>query len=147
MSVGWRPEVTSGHLETRGQAPVRGAGHELKPGVVGVSGDARPRPRVHHPRREILVRGVGGAPRGQGAVEAAVGSGPGMVKELRGMRGLVTQTAVPQLCVLQQESVNRSKALYRIYNFLFEVETLESLFNCQLKCYNLLAYSTFYVLP
>ncbi len=105
MSVGWRPEVTSGHLETRGQAPVRGAGHELQTGVVGVSGEAgpRPRPRVHHPGREILMRGVGGATRGQGAVEAAVGPGPGMVEKLRGMRGLVTQTTVPQLCILQQE--------------------------------------------
>lgn len=105
MSVGWRPEVTSGHLEARGQAPVGGARHELQPGVVRVGGEAgpRPRPRVQHPGREILVRGVGGAPRGQGAVKTAVSRGPRMVEQLRGMRGLVTQTAVPQLCVLQQE--------------------------------------------
>ena len=81
MSVGGRTEVTSSHLKTGGEAPVGGASHELQPGVVrGVRGAW-----VDHPRREILVRGVGGAPRGQGAVEAAVGRGPGMVKKLRGM--------------------------------------------------------------
>lgn len=101
MSVGGRPEVTSGHLEARGEASVGGASHELQPGVVGEA--SRPRPRVKHPGREVLVRGVCRAPRGKGAIEAAVSPGPGMVKQLLGVGGLMTQAPVPQLCVLQQE--------------------------------------------
>ena len=103
MSVGGRPQVTSGHLEARGQAPVGGASHELQPGVVRVR-----RARVNHPGREILVRGVGGAPGGQGAIKAVVSSGPRVLHQLR-VRGLVTQAPVPQLSVLQQENISRGR--------------------------------------
>ena len=103
MSVGGRPEVTSGHLEARGEASVGGASHELQPGVVREAPGPHPGARVKHPGREVLVRGVGGAPRGKGAIEAAVSPGPGMVKQLLGVGGLMTQAPVPQLCVLQQE--------------------------------------------
>ena len=97
MSVGGRTEVTSGHLEARGEAPVGGPRHELEPGVVGAG--------VHHPRGEVLVRGVGRAPRGQAAIEGPVGPRTGVVHQLRGVRGLVAQATVPQLCVLQEEDV------------------------------------------